>query len=827
MKILFIVESPGKINKIAEFLKGLSDNYVIKASKGIFMDLDPKKMSIDFDHNYEPLYIYTKPDVVKDLKGAMKGIDIVYLATDRDREGAGIAQSIIDTLKPKKYKRLLFNEITKQAILHAIKNGGEIEHNLVNSQKARRVLDRLFGYMISPVLQKQIGGKLSAGRVQSVANRIIVDKENEINDFITKNSDSTFFKVNGKFSGIKAELMEATDKKAYLIKDKLKVKTASISLTEGEQPNKHIIIFMKKCLKSNFIVRSVDDKMAMRSPSPPFTTSTLQQEANRKFGMSIDVTMKVAQKLYEGGYITYMRTDSVEISEEGHNNIKKVIETEYGNKYYQKNIYKNKSETSQEAHEAIRPTHPDLLRIEEIDDAYQIKLYRLIWQRTIASQMKSAQIEVTTIQINISKFNDDKIEPYYLLQARLEKIFFQGFMKIYTESTDDPEEDEIMRNFSGKIPNVDDILKMENIIAIQEFLKPPPRYTEASLVKKLEAMGIGRPSTYVNTIKTIIDREYIKIGDIPGIKKNIYIYSIKSENDKHIMKLFEEESEILIGKESKKIIPTKLGKIVNDFLIKNFPEMLDYKFTAKMEEELDDIAEGRKKWTKVIDTFYKKLKPIVENLAVKSNKLLGTDKDDHEIFTTQTKYGQAVSKRVDNKFIYANIPPSLNIETITLNEAIELLKNNEESEFPKNLGKYKDHDVILQKGQYGLYIVFNKQNYSFEQQKDIDLEQAIEIIKKKDESKISEFDIKSIKAKALILNGPHGPYIQIIKGKIKTNHKIPTEYDPTKLTEEMIINIITNKKKYVKPKQVAGIKNTKSGSKIYKKTANKISKKNN
>ena len=349
MTILFIVESPGKIKKISQIL---GKNYIVKASVGHIRDLDPNKMSVDIDNYFEPIYIIMKHDVVKNLKNAMKNVDMVYLAADSDREGEQIAQSLYDVLKPKKYKRLRFNAITKTAITDAIKNADKIDKNLVDAQKARRVLDRLYGYLISPILQKQLGGKLSAGRVQSVAAKIVIDKENEIENFIDKNSDSSFFKVNGLFSGIKATLYESSNKKSYLLEKPFKGKIAQLSIVDDneDEPNLNVIIFMKKCLKSEFMIHAVFDKIANKSPTPPFTTSTLQQEANRKFGMSVDLTMKIAQKLYEEGYITYMRTDSVEISQDGHKEIKKVIEKEYGEEYYQKNVYKNKSVSAQMAH---------------------------------------------------------------------------------------------------------------------------------------------------------------------------------------------------------------------------------------------------------------------------------------------------------------------------------------------------------------------------------------------------------------------------------------------------------------------------------------------
>ncbi len=813
MSILVIVESPNKIKKISSFL---GKNYIVKASVGHFRDLDPKKMSIDFENKFEPIYVILKPDVVKNLKSGMRNISKVYLAADPDREGEAIAQSIYDTLKPKNYHRLKFNAITRDAVLSAIKNAGKIEKNLVNAQKARRVLDRLFGYLISPILQRQIGGKLSAGRVQSVTVRIAIDKENEIKNFLDKNSNSSSFKVSGRISDLKSTLYESTDKNPFTIKTAYHGKIAQIALMDSDKPHNLVTKFLNKCLKSEFHVHSIDEKMSTRSPSPPFTTSTLQQEANRKFGMSIDATMKTAQKLYEGGFITYIRTDSVEISEEGHKHIKKIIEQEYGKEYYQKNIYKNKSASSQDAHEAIRPTHPDLINLEnEVQDAYQIKLYRLIWQRTIASQMKPAKIKVMTIQITISKYLEEKINPYYYFQSQIETIIFPGFMRVYIESVDDAIEDDNNIDFKGKIPKINSKVYMEQIVAKQEYMRPPPRYSEASLVKKLENLGIGRPSTYVNTIKTILAREYIKIGDVPGIKREITTYSIESENKKHIMEIFQDTDTVLLGKESKKIIPTSLGVTVNDFLLANFPEMMDYKFTADMETKLDDIAAGTKVWYKVIQSFYDKLEPIINELSKKNNvpqsseKLLGLDSDGNEIFATKTKYGPVVKRRSGDKFVYSKIPESLDLETIKLSDAIKLLV------YPKILGKYKSNDVVLQRGSYGFYIQYNGTNYSNDQGENINLEKAIELIKTKQSNNIAEFNIKQGKKmiRTVVLKGPYGYYIQAQNGKTKKNYPIPKNINVEKITEKEINEIISQKN----AKKVAGSKSTKSTKSNYKK----------
>ena len=790
MSILVIVESPGKITKFSNIL---GKNYNVKASNGHIRNLDNKQMSIDFENNFEPIYIITKPDVVKKLRLNMKNIKMIYIASDCDREGEAIAQSLLDILKPKQYKRLLFSSITKSALMESIKNAGYINSNLVDAQKARRVLDRLYGYSISPILQKQMGGNLSAGRVQSVTVKLIVDKEEEINNFIEKNKDFTYFKVSGIFSKLKANLyqLKTQNKNFY------KGIPAKIEL---DDQNNKIMSFLKTCLKSKFFIYSINEKKTYRNPSPPFTTSTLQQEAARKLSMSIDMTMKIAQKLYEEGYITYMRTDSVEISEEGHNSIKKVIEKEYGIEYYQKNIYKSKVKNAQEAHECCRPTHPDLIDIsKEINDPFQIKLYDLIWKRTIASQMKPAELNVMIIQISISKFIEKSLEPFYYFESQIEKIIFPGFMKIYKESSDEendysghPQYAEIvipnLAQEQVQIPKVGDEVKMETIIAKQEFMKYPSRYSQSSLVKKLEELGIGRPATYVNTIKTILERNYIKIGNVEGIEKKIMIFTIK-KNNKKTMTIFEDEQNINIGHEKNKILITDLGKTVTKFLVQNFDEMMDYDFTAKIEKELDDISNGKKKWFDVVKNFYDRLLPKINELKNKVNvnkdKLLGEDKNGIEIFASITRYGPVVKKRLGNKFIYAKIEEPNAIDTITLKEANKLLI------YPKLLGKYNKKDIFLHKGNYGFYLKYNNNNYAIENHK-ISLDEAIDIIKSKN-IKTFKITYKNKTTDVIILNGKFGPYIQV-KGKNKKNYPIPKNINIDDLTETDIKNIISKKK---------------------------------
>lgn len=794
MKTLFIVESQAKIAKISSFL---GKNYLIKASAGHVQDLDEKTMSIDFDNHFEPIYVVTKPDIVNNLKLIAKHVNMVYLASDEDREGEAIAQSLYDLLQPVHYKRLRFNEITKTAILAAIENAGTIEVDLVDAQKARRVLDRLYGYLISPLLQRKIGGHLSAGRTQSPTVRLVIDRENEIRDFLLKNQDSSHFKVTGLFNNLKANLFELTDK--VDMNDVFKGRASHIPLIDNANPNAKVIVFLKRCLKSVFRVHAVNDKMTYRNPAPPFMTSSLQQEAYNKLGMSIDATMKTAQKLYEGGYITYMRTDSLTISAEGQVAIKKVIETEYGKEYYQKNVYKNKSTSAQESHEAIRPTHPDLLSLEkEVDEPYQIKLYKLIWQRTIASQMKPAQINVTTIQISISKFIDEQLTPFYYFQSAVDKVIFPGFMKVYVPTVEN--EDEEIRSYEGRIPKRGAVLTMDEIVARQEFNKPPLRYTEASLVKKLKELEIGRPATYVKIIKTIKDREYVKIGNAPGIERDIVTYSIKSEDKIPIKMIYEESGKIFLGQEKNKLMPTELGITVNDFLMENFAEMMNYQFTAQVEAELDDIANKEKVWYQVVQQFYDRLKPIVDEVAKKTvkptDKLLGHDKDGEEIFVTRTKFGPVVKKKLGDKFVFAKIKAPLTLETITLEAAINLLK------YPKLVGEYNGADVLLQTGPYGYYLIYQKEFYSLpaDVKEDIDIDAAIKVISSKKSAQLAEFNVveNGKKVKVVVMNGQYGLYLQVKRGAKKTNYKLPADVKVDELTEEKILEIISVKKTFRK-----------------------------
>jgi DNA topoisomerase-1 len=803
-RILVVVESPAKIEKLKSFL---GKGYEVKASMGIFRDLDPHpkrgSISIDIDNNFEPIYVIVKPDVVKNLRAAMAKADVLYVASDLDLEGDGIAQSLIDILKPKKYKRLIFNAINKKAILDSIKNAGPINTDRVDAQKTRRVLDRIYGYLISPIIQKKVGGK-SAGRVQSPTTRLVVDKENEINNFLQHNTQS-FFKGNGVFSGFSANLFE-TDK---FLKTPLKGSPAIIRLVH-KTPDARAIVFLKRCLKSTFLVHSTIEKNGIRNPAPPFITSTLQQEANRKISMSIDTTMRVAQKLYENGHITYMRTDSVSISPEAHEELKQAIEKLYGTKYYKKTEYKNKSDSSQEAHEAVRPVHPEISLPDGLDP-FEQKLYSLIWKRTLASQMAPAKIKTIVVQIVISKYVNEPHKPFYYFQGQLEKIVFPGFMTVYVESVDDEHTDEGSNTgYKGNIPEEGSTVIMERIDVKQQYPNPPPRYTQASLVKKIEALGIGRPSTYVNAIKVIMDVGYVEIRDIPGTKKEITNYSIRSEKGIHIMQISQDKTYLKLGQETKKIVPTHLGIEVTNFLVNNFANIMDYAFTANMEADMDDIANGQNVWHDVVRKYYTSLLPVIErvkqmpSVAEASKHSLGT-KNKHEYLVIKTKNGPAFVRKDGDDVQFANIPDGLEMNDATLNDAMLAFKLKES--YPKVLGQYQNKDVTLRNGKFGIYLVYDDK-YPRVKDKDVTdsttLDDAIDIIKEFQKNMFGEFEYKDNKVTVYIkiFNGPHGPYISVKKGAAKPfNRKIPENIDPKTITLVQVKEIIeTPQKQYSKAK---------------------------
>ena len=654
-KNLVIVESPAKAKTIEKFL---GKDFRVESSFGHIADLPSKEIGIDIKNNFKPTYKVSsdKKDLVKKLKDLSKQAELVWLASDEDREGEAISWHLAEelNLKPEKTKRIVFHEITKSAIQKAIQNPRGIDYNLVNAQQARRVLDRLVGYELSPVLWKKVKRGLSAGRVQSVAVRLIVEKEREIESFKAKD-----------YYAVVAEFL-TTDKKILKAKleDNLKTKA------EANQ-------FLENSKNSQFQVAKLEQKPIKKTPSAPFTTSTLQQEASRKLGFSVSRTMQVAQRLYESGHITYMRTDSVNLSEEALQSIEKEITAAFGNQYAKRKNYTNKSKSAQEAHEAIRPT--DMSQHDLMLDRDQARLYDLIWKRTIASQMAEAELEKTIITIKANNHQKQFI-------AQGEVIKFDGFLKVYLEGNDEELEEQ-----EGVLPavKINENLDTNQIIATQKFLRPPSRYTEASLVKKLEELGIGRPSTYAPTITTIINRNYVEKGIFEGEKRSYVVLTLTNQN---ITSKNETEN---TGSNKGKLVPTDIGIIVNDFLVKNFESVLDFNFTANVEQDFDAIAEGTTNWSEMIKRFYSKFHPNFIDVEKNANRqsgerILGKHPETGKtVLVRLGKYGPMaqIGNSDDEQKQFAGLPADQNINSITLNEALELFK------LPKVLGEYQNEVI--------------------------------------------------------------------------------------------------------------------------------------
>jgi DNA topoisomerase-1 len=755
---LVIVESPAKAKTIEKFL---GKDYLVKSSFGHIRDLEKKNLGIDIEHNYQPQYVISedKVPVVAELKKLAKGAKTVWLASDEDREGEAIAWHLAEVLGLKKdnTKRIVFNEITKEAILKAVNNPRDIDGNLVDAQQARRVLDRLVGFELSPVLWKKVKPSLSAGRVQSVAVRLLVEREREIRDFKSHSS----FKVTGKFP------VSKEDKKAFL-QAELNVRFDTV---------KDTVSFLDKCKNADYQVADIAVKPGKKSPAPPFTTSTLQQEASRKLGFSVAQTMSVAQKLYEAGRITYMRTDSVNLSDMAINTAKKVITKEFGAKYSQTRQYKTKSKGAQEAHEAIRPTYLD--KSDVPGSSQEKRLYELIWKRTVASQMSDAQMEKTTVTIDISTTPEKFV-------ATGEVIKFDGFLKLYIESHDDENEEEK----GGLLPPITkgQALTSEEITAIQRFTHYPPRYTEASLVKKLEELGIGRPSTYAPTISTIQQRGYVAKDDKEGVEREYVVFTLKGAQ------LQEEIKTEVTGAEKNKLFPSDIGMVVNDFLVEHFNDILDYNFTASVEKEFDEIAEGHLYWTKMIDKFYRSFHEKVD-VTVKTSertvgeRRLGNDPESGKpVIVKIGKYGplaQIGEVSDEDKPRFAGLLKGQHIETITLEEALSLFK------LPRKLGQYEEKEITAAVGRFGPYLLHNSKFYSLKPAIDnplsITYERAVEVIEAKrkiDSNRI----IKTFEEDPglCILNGRWGPYISYKK----ENYKIPKDKEPSELSLEDCMAVI-------------------------------------
>ncbi|MGB1306284.1 MAG: type I DNA topoisomerase [Flavobacteriales bacterium] len=767
-KNLVIVESPAKAKTIEGFL---GKDFLVKSSIGHIRDL-PKKggMAIDIENGFAPTYEVSadKKKVVDELSKLSKKSETVWLATDEDREGEAIAWHLQEALKLKaeKTKRIVFNEITKSAITKAVDNPREIDINLVNAQQARRVLDRLVGFELSPVLWKKVKYGLSAGRVQSVAVRLIVEREKEITNFV---SESTY-KVSAYFLNADQKVFKADLPKRFESKEEA-------------------VSFLEACSNSTFTISSLTKKPAKKSPTAPFTTSTLQQEASRKLGFTVGQTMSVAQKLYESGKITYMRTDSMNLSDDAIKSAGGFIESNYGSEYFKSRKFATKSKGAQEAHEAIRPTNLANAKVD--GERNHQRLYELIWKRTIASQMADAQLERTTAEITVSNASNHFV-------AKGEMIKFDGFLKVYMESTDDEDSEEQ----DGMLPklNEGEVVFSREINAVERFSKPKPRFTEASLVKRLEELGIGRPSTYASTITTIQNRGYVEKGQSEGVLKSYISLTLK---DKAIT---EEQKSEKTGSDKSKLKPTDIGIVVTEFLETNFSDVMDYGFTADVEKEFDFIAKGEKVWNEMISQFYDGFLKTVNDVAdtseaAKGQRLLGTEpKSGENVYVKIGRFGpmaQIGEASDEKKPRFASLLASQSITTITLEETLELFK------LPRTVGEFEGEEVVAAIGRFGPYLRFKGKFVSIKKDDGdepltIEIDRAIELIlahrKAEAERIINRFEGEPL---VQVLNGRYGPFIQIGEGarKNKTNFKIPKDVEPKSLTREMCLELAEKSKK--------------------------------
>lgn len=776
-KNLVIVESPAKAKTIEGFL---GKEFLVKSSYGHIRDLKKGNHGVEIEKAYAPVYEVPadKKAVVSELKKLSDAAETVWLASDEDREGEAISWHLKEVLKLKeeKIQRIVFHEITKNAILNAIEKPRRINYDLVNAQQARRVLDRLVGFEISPVLWRKVKPSLSAGRVQSVAVRLVVEREREVMAFSTESA----FRINAIF------MVEVAGKKQQL----------KAELNERFKTEKEAQAFLEQLKGRAFEVASLEKKPLKKSPAPPFTTSTLQQEASRKLRFSVSKTMKVAQDLYESGRITYMRTDSVNLSQLALGAAKNEVESAYGERYSKTRQFKTKTASAQEAHEAIRPTYFNVHRIE--GDRDQQALYELIWKRAIASQMAEAEIEKTTLKISIAG-----LKPLFVAEG--EVILFDGFLKVYLESDDDEEEEEKGNLLPAVVQG--QALALDNATATERYSRPPSRYTEASLVKKLEELGIGRPSTYAPTISTIQKRGYVERSELEGTVREYVVLQLKKEN------ISREVKTEVTGADKGKMVPTDIGMLVNDFLLENFPKVMDFQFTAKVEEEFDLIAGGELDWTKMIDDFYKPFHENVESTIENSERatgerILGEDPTTgFQISVRMARFGPVAVKTnladPEAKPIYANLRTGMHLEGVSLADALELFK------LPRTLGEYEGKEMSIGVGKFGPYVKHDGKFVSLKKGMDpmtVTDEEAIVLIQEKREKDanrlISDFPDAGIQ----VLNGMYGPYIA--KGKV--NYKIPKGTEAKSLSLDEILHIIETAPE-PKPARKGGFKARKKG----------------
>lgn len=761
---LLIVESPAKAKTIEKYLGGA---FKVKSSFGHVRDLEKGKQGVDIEHGFTPKYVVTpdKRKVVKDLKDWVKKVDEVWLATDEDREGEAISWHLCEVLglDPASTKRIVFREITKPAIQRAIQSPRTVDLNLVNAQQARRILDRLVGFDLSEILWRKVRNNLSAGRVQSVAVKLVVEKEREIQHFEAE----PFFKVQAYF----------IVKKANGEKVILKAELPERLKDEGDAR-----AFLEKCIGAEYRISDIEVKPLKRKPAPPFTTSTLQQEASRKLGFSVNRTMSNAQRLYESGYITYMRTDSISLSELAIQQIAQQIESEFGKEYVQVRRYKSKRADAQEAHEAIRPTYFDKKIQGETRD--QQRLYELIYKRAMASQMAEAELEKTVVSIEISTQKDK------VLRAEGEVLKFEGFLKMYLESTDDEEEEDV----KGMLPplSIDQMLDLEHMDVAERFTRPSARYTEASLVKRLEELGIGRPSTYAPTISKIMEenRGYVTKESRPGVERKFRTLALKDG------KISSETETEITGATSNRLYPTDIGMLVTDFLDKYFPEIMDYRFTADIEQVFDEIAEGKKVWNNMIRSFYEEFREDVDETLEQAGRErgrreLGKDPETgHTVLVQMTRYGPVVQIGTKEEVAegekpkFANLQPGQSLETISYEEAMELFK------LPRTIGDYQGQEVVVNNGRYGPYVKWNDMFVSLPRGKDpmsVTLEEAQELIdaKLKENAPVHEYKGKAVTRG----KGRFGPFLKWNDLYIN----IPRKFDPAQLSTAEIEQLIEDK----------------------------------
>lgn len=766
---LVIVESPAKAKTIEKFL---GKDYKVMSSYGHIRDLKKKELSIDLD-TLNPDYEIPeeKKKVVSELKKNAKAAKKIWLASDEDREGEAISWHLCEVLglDEANTNRIVFHEITKPAILKAIETPRHLDMNLVNAQQARRVLDRLVGFRLSPVLWRKVKPALSAGRVQSVAVRLIVEREREIQNFVSE----PYYRVNAVFA-------VTSDDGA---KNEVKAELSNRFKTHEEA-----LAFLEECKKSKFTVSSITKKPLKRTPAPPFTTSTLQQEAARKLGFTVSQTMMVAQRLYEAGRITYMRTDSVNLSSLAINTSKAEIVRLYGEEYSKVRMYHTHSKGAQEAHEAIRPTYIDNVSIE--GTSQEKRLYDLIWKRTIASQMADAQIEKTTVNIAMES-EDGKTTNDLQFIANGEVVAFEGFLKVYHESTDDEDAGE---EFSHALPimHEGEELERREIVSTERYSQSPNRYTEASLVRKLEELGIGRPSTYAPTISTIQQRDYVHKGDRKGEERKYAVDSLLG------LKITSKTKKEMAGADKGKLIPTDIGMVVNDFLMENFPEIMDYNFTAKVEQEFDKIAEGKAEWNKEMKVFYQGFEPEVEKVMNARSEHKAGERElgvepatGKPVFVKIGRFGPVVqigTAEDEDKPRFSQLPSDKSMETITLDEALELFK------LPRTVGQFEGTDVVIGAGRFGPYVLHNKKYVSLPKDENpmtITLDAAINLIQKK-RLQEAQRHLKTFEEDANIevMNGRYGPYIAY-NGK---NYRMPKALHEkaSELTYEQCMDIVNN-----------------------------------